>query len=191
MFNSCLFCFGFCVRLNININKNSIYWMILCVVGSYLDCNKIDELEKNVNSKNDYIEDDGIIVDLSIIICNENVIVEYNCLFCFSCYSGDIYIVVILLEFVNKYVMNIIEVCYKCIDWVMNLLFIVCIVGYLEIIKVLIIVEVNVNYKIDICILFICVCENGYVSVVELLIDIGVDVNVLCIVRILLIVVCW
>lgn len=112
-------------------------------------------------------------------------------MFCFSCYSGDIYIVVILLECVNKYVMNIIEVCYKCIDWVMNLLFIVCIVGYLEIIKVLIIVEVNVNYKIDICILFICVCENGYVSVVELLIDIGVDVNVMCIIRILLIVVCW
>lgn len=52
-------------------------------------------------------------------------------------------------------------------------------------------VEVNINYKNDIYILFIGVCENGYIYVVKLLIDIGVGVNVVCIDKLLLIVVCW
>lgn len=182
MLNCCLFCFGYCVILDLYINNIGVFFLIY---------RKIDELEKYINSIDDDMEVVGRNMELEIDLYIEFVIVEYIWLFCFGCYSGDIIIVIILLKYVNKYVMDIIESCYRWFYWVMNLLFIVCFLGYLEIIKILINIEVNINYKIDIFILFIGVCENGYISVVELLIDIGVDVNVVCIDKLLLIVVCW
>lgn len=132
--NCCLFCFGYCVILDLYIINISVCFLILFEMESDEDYRKIEELEKYLNSIDDDMEVVGRNMELEIDLYIEFVIVEYNWLFCFGCYSGDIIIVIILLKYVNKYVMDIIESCYRWFFWVMNLLFIVCFLGYLEII---------------------------------------------------------
>lgn len=134
MLNCFLFCCGYCVILDLYSNNISKFFLILCVIESDEYYRKIDELEKYLNSIDDDMEVVDRNIELEIDLYIEFVIVEYNWLFCFGCYSGDIIIVIILLKYVDKYVIDIIENCYRWFYWVMNLLFIVCFLGYLEII---------------------------------------------------------
>lgn len=49
--------------------------------------------------------------------------------------------------------------------------------NYIDIVKELIEVKVNVNVEVGGNILFIVVCEKGDICIVEMLIKVGVDIN--------------
>lgn len=74
-----------------------------------------------------------------------------------------------MLKYIDKSIVNM---------WnEFNLMIIVCELGYLNIVKELLKVGVNVNIIFYILFLII-VCEDGYLSIVVELLKVGVDVNV-------------
>lgn len=168
-----------CAKSNTNMNNpsNFITPSIMEIVEDILS--NIRESEENSYGQYDNMAACNADFEPDIDIYCEPVIVEQNRLLCLGCYSGDLNTVSILLKHVDGNAINITEMCHKRSYREMDSLSIACSLGYLEIVKKLISVGINVNQKAKFCSPLICACENGHNNVVEELIKAGADVNVL------------
>lgn len=80
------------------------------------------------------------------------------------------------MKYVDKDVINNIVIYVKYVYLNIKLLVVVCIFGYLDIVKELVKVGVDVSLRDVLDLLFIVVCKKGYLNIVEWLCKVGVDV---------------
>lgn len=93
------------------------------------------------------------------------------------------------MKYVDKEVINNIVIYVKYVYLNIKLLVVVCIFGYLDIVKELVKVGVDVNLRGGFDLLFVVVCKEGYLNVVEWLCKVGVEwcnilskgINIICV----------